>query len=172
MAALLTPDVRFHKDMIDKEKLHEKETLSFILSMKIEGQQAIDFYESMGLTLEDNFFFLDRSEPDAPWQSISMVTIATFLNDIQVYPDESGIDCLKFSYLFASLPESCFEEFKDVIQKTMNRFDGHLFYNHKAVSLGELDSLFDKWKKDLKSELDEKPGTESLAILIQELFYQ
>lgn len=78
--------------MIDKEKLHEQEIFSLIFSKKIEGQQTIDFYESMGLTLEDDFFFLNRSTPSAPWQSISIVTIDAFLNDIQVYPDEGRID--------------------------------------------------------------------------------
>ena len=57
-------------------------------------------------------------------------------------------------------------------KKTINCFGGQLFYNRSAVSLSELDSLFGQWKKDIKNELDEKPGTESFAILIQELFYQ
>ena len=116
--------------------------------------------------------YLDRNEPEVPWQSLSIVTIDTFLNHAQVYPDESMIDSFRYSYLFASLPESCFLKCKDIIFKGFSYFGGKLLYNQQQISLNDLDGLFWGWKKDLKDEAEENPGTESLAILIQEFFYQ
>jgi len=158
--------------MIDIKKVHEKEIFTLILPKKLQGQQAIIFFKSIGLALEDDFFYLDRKKPEGPWQSISIITIDSFFNNDQVYPDESAIDRFIFSYLFASLPESCFGIFKDIIEKSAIHFSGKLEHNFQHVSLNQLDFLFNQWKEDLENELAEKPGTESLGILIQELFYQ
>lgn len=121
--------------------------------------------------MEDDFFFLGRNKSKVPWQSISIITIDSFCDGTQVYPDESDIDSFEFLYLFATLPESCFEAAKNVINESVEYFGGQLKNNLQLVALNELDGLFNQWKTDLKLELDEQPGTESLAILIQELFY-
>ena len=48
----------FQISMFNRNKIHEKEELLLVLSESINGEQGIQFFKSIGLSLDDDFFYL------------------------------------------------------------------------------------------------------------------
>jgi len=158
--------------MIRLEKLHEKESFHLRFDGPIDGQSVIAYFESIGAQLEDDFFFEERKEKVSPWQTSSFYTAHCLLSDSAAYPDESQVDCLVFDYLFSSTPARCFLRFTEILQQTAGHFHNSIQHGGRVISKSDLEPMFESWVRDLEDEISEEPGTESLAILIQQLFYQ
>jgi len=82
------------------------------------------------------------------------------------------VDRLEFEYLFASTPGVCLNSLRHALAETAKALSATLRHGGVTLDVNRLDDFGRSWLADLKSELDEEPGSESLAILIQEMFYQ
>jgi hypothetical protein len=158
--------------MIRLEKLHESESFEIRLEKPIAGKAVIAYFKGIGASLEDDFILEDRKDTVPPWQTSSIYTVECSLSGVAVYPDESQVDCLTFDYLFSSLPARFYPRFAEVLQRSAEQFDGSIYYDARVISPRDMNPLFDSWVSDLRDEISEEPGTESLSILIEELFYQ
>ena len=159
-------------DMIRLEKLHESESFEIRLEKPVSGKAVIAHFKGFGAGLEDDFFSEDRKDTVPPWQTSSIYTVECSLSGVAVYPDESKVDCLTFDYLFSSLPAGFYPRFAEVLQRSAEQFHGSIHYRGQVIGPRDMDPLFDSWVSDLREEISEEPGTKSLAILIEELFYQ
>ena len=154
--------------MIDREKLHEQEIFTIDFAA-IEGNSVIEHFDRIGARFMDDFFSAPV-EDAKPWQSVSAWSASCHLQGEQVYPDESRVDRIDFSYLFASTPFHYVMPFNRVLKMTISAFSANLSYRDKRIEPGDVPKIALGWLEDLRSELAEEPGNESLAILIQDLF--
>ncbi len=158
--------------MISLEKLHESESFEIRLEKPVTGKAVIDHFKGFGASLVDDYLSEDRKDTVPPWQTSSIYTVECSLSGVAVYPDESQVDRLTFDYLFSSLPAQFYPRFAEVLQRSAERFHGVIHYRGRVIGPKDMDPLFESWVSDLREELSEEPGTKSLAILIEELFYQ
>lgn len=154
---------------IDYTKLHERESVHLILGRRVPVAELRRHFVEAGFTEEDDFFFLPRLDSRLPWQSEDIATADFFDLDHQV--DCDGVcDRVHFSYLFASLPAEHIVTFISTLGWFHGVLGGALEHRGERLDLDGLRSRFDSYLHDLLDEVYEQPGSEPLAILIQESY--
>lgn len=154
---------------IDYSKLHESESVHLLLGRRVPVAELRTHFIEAGFVEEDDFFFLPRQDGQHPWQSEDIVTADFFDGDQQV--DCEGIcDRVHFSYLFASLPATHIATFISTLGWFRGALGGELEHRSEKLDPDGVRSKFDGYLRDLIDEIYEQPGSESLAILIQDSY--
>lgn len=153
---------------------HEVEVLVLKSAQKQSRRRLHEYLCAEGFASEDDFYYLNRRDKIAPWQSSSLVEVSIFLEHAAVYGTQEDIkeqgdllwDELHAEYLFATLPRCCIGEFLDIAFRLAEAFNLGVWYGGKCVSKSAAMSAFLQIADQLVKEVDE-PGSESLRILIQ-----
>jgi hypothetical protein len=154
---------------IDYSKLHESESVHLLLGHRVLVAELRPHFIEAGFTEEDDFFFLPRQDGCYPWQSNDIVTVDFFDGDRQV--DCDGVcDRAHFNYLFASLPAAHIATFVSTLGWFRGVLGGELEHRSEMLDPDGVRSKFDGYIRDLLDEVNEQPGSESLAILIQDSY--
>ena len=163
--------------MDNYEYFHEKEVVQLKALTPLYRKDLHEYLMSKGFKSEDEFYYLDRDDKAKPWQSISVLSIDIFLGDDAIYETKEDIeesegsvwDRLEASYLMASLPENYIENFCNNIFKIAEKFGLSAYHNNTEKDKKGLIDTFMSYAKEL-SENYSKPGSEDLAIFIQDTY--
>jgi len=156
---------------------HEKETISLKTVSDCSLAHLHDFLLSCGYRMEDDFYYLDRADTPKPWQSTSAVTVNVLksgegLNDLNlegVGTSEPAWDELQIEYLLATLPAHYIDSTCNECERIARRFNLQISLEGKDLTATELRTRLRDIAKNLTIEWSE-PGSETLAILIQDLY--
>lgn len=159
------------------DELHEKETVRLVGKQAQQRSLLHAYLKDRGFTSEDDFYFLDRPDKPQPWQSISLITVDIFLNGEAVYETEEDInesessfwDELDVSYLLASLPVEYVKIFCEEVSALCIGFDLQCKHGGEILDYTSLLERFQRIVTELSESFGE-PGSEDLAILIQEMY--
>jgi len=154
---------------VDHSKLHEIETVSLVLGRRVAIKDLSQAFLERGFTEIDDFFTLSRTETCPRWQTDSIITVQFFLGSEQVDLD-SSCDSIRFDYLFAFLPSDFIPVFIAAIRHFAESFGGELRHRDERVDADRLQELFDSYVRDIDAEVAEPPGSELLAILIEQSY--
>jgi hypothetical protein len=157
--------------MTDLNKVHEKETFTLKSSASLSWAAVEPAMTCLGFTLTDDFAELLRIDDPLPWQSETLVTCTFLSHGKEVYPDETGFDCLECSILVATLPEEHIATAIQAIHQLADEFSLSVLYHGKAIARPESSKLLKIWLSDILAESGDKAGSESVRIVI-EMEYQ
>lgn len=156
---------------MDYSYLHEVERVRLSSSAPRPLAELPAVFASQGFKLHDDVLSLDRGGNIPPWQHPSIVEVAVFHEDEEVFGFDEGVwDAIELTYLFASLPFENVERFLAVVAATCEQLSLCPEFRGKATTLGSLRVEFDKIKDEVQSQTGEMPGSEGLAILIHSTY--
>lgn len=121
----------------------------------------------LGATLDYDVYNFDRIGKYPIWQSESFAMIDLFKSGQRVDP-QSATDEIRVSYPMATIPSNYIVKFVDVVFALATRLETRVLFGEKAVNVHELVTELDKIVTFLLEEWGEEPGSESLAIMIEE----
>jgi len=154
---------------VDHSKLHEIETVSLVLGRRVAVKDLSQAFLERGFTEVDDFFTLSRTDACPAWQIDSIITAQFLLSSEQVDLD-SSCDSIRFDYLLASLPSDFIPVFIGAIRGFAESFGGELRHRNERVYADRLLELFGSYVRDIDAEVAEQPGSELLAILIEQSY--
>ena len=152
--------------MIKIDIYHERLDIIFYSSIPREISEYVLAAKSAGLTYQEDLFVLNRKGNIPPWQHQSIVECSTFLKGKEIFGKRGKWDRIVFSFLFASLPESCWNEFNVVVFKFSDAINIKPKFNDKYINFNELSDVFIAFKQELINKFNLSPGSEELAIII------
>lgn len=151
------------------EDVPERLVVSLILPKERPIKDVCSILRLAGFKSMDDFYFLPRKEKSPPWQSSTLASVDFFVNE-RPSGYESICNRLSVSYLFACLPVKCGANFIEMLSSLCRNLSAELEYAGKTVSLSEVSHLIQRWGAELLAGLNETPGSESLAIQIQQSY--
>jgi hypothetical protein len=101
------------------------------------------------------------------WQSETITDVSLFRDD-EESDAQKDFDRIALGYLLATRPSSDIDVFLALVERVLAAFQGRLVYNGQPVTLVEIRKEFASCVDFLMKEWGEEPGSESLAIMIQE----
>lgn len=156
---------------------HEEETV-FLRSPQPQQRTALDrWLRQRGFQAVDDFYNLKRKGRCEPWQTSTIVTLSIRRDGDDVYETEEDLaegeattwDELKADYLLATLPRDCIVPLVCEIEALATAFNLSIKYLGEPVDSGELLNRLNAIADQLSRDWDE-PGSESLAILIEQQY--
>ena len=159
------------------EYFHEKEIVQLKAPMPLQRKDLHEYLLSEGFKSEDDFYYLDRNDRVKPWQSINIYTVDIYLGEEAIYETKKDIyetgggswNRLEASYLLASLPDSYIEYFCKNVFAIAERFGLQVYHHNIEKNKKDLIDTFASYAKKLSEKYSE-PGSEDLAILIQDTY--
>ncbi|WP_299843672.1 hypothetical protein [uncultured Paracoccus sp.] len=123
----------------------------------------------LGATLDYDVYNFDRSEKHPIWQSESYALIDLAIGG-QRADAQDGADQITVSYPMATIPSTYIARFVDLVLALAGRLGATVLYCGEPVDRGQMITELDKIVTSLMTEWGEEPGSESLAIMIEEQF--
>jgi hypothetical protein len=157
--------------MIDFSYLHEIEIVSFRADQRKPLNEILSSFEDQGFALHDDIISLDRKGIIPPWQHSSIVSVEFQLDGEEVFGFEDGEwNIILLKYLFASLPFDLSETFIQVVKEIGEEFKIIPYFHGKETDAQALRKSFLEINSEIMAKTGEAPGSESLAILIQNTY--
>src|SRR5260370_40130334 len=146
--------------------LHEVEVVSFQTDSPQQVAPLAALLESLGFTLHDDVYSLDRVDKVQPWQHGSIVEVEMLLDGKEVFDLEGEWNSLKLKYLLAFLPADYICIFVDSVFAVARELNLSPVLGGEVTTRDGLLERLSAFAQDLESELGEQPGSEGLAIII------
>lgn len=127
---------------------------------------------SLGFTLHEDVFSLDRSDDVAAWQSDSIVEVQLVFNERETFNLKGKWNSIRLQYYLATLPVELGSIFLDTVHKIAQALNLPMRFRGEVVSVEQLRAIFDRYSKELVNDLGESPGSEGLAIMIHEAYHR
>ncbi|MCW7537019.1 hypothetical protein OOT46_04015 [Aquabacterium sp. A7-Y] len=154
---------------MEYDRLHEKEVVSFIAESPKPIATLRACLLQAGFTLHDDVFSLDRKGRVPPWQHSAVAEVKVLNRGEEIFEQDGEWDQADLEYLFAFLPSECQEKFLDAVDRISECLGLPPHHQGRGVDRADLKSQFEHCLKDLE-QLGEVPGSETLAILIQDTY--
>ena len=157
--------------------LHEVETVTLRGNREWPRKELHEFLEELGFKSEDDFYHLKRNGSLLKWQTNTLATVDVFWRGRSIYETEDEVcegtsgtwDSIEMKYYMASVPKECIQAFVTVACAIQEKFDLQFFFQGVRRNEEELLRDFEKTAAELTTYCDE-PGSEALAILIQQRY--
>jgi hypothetical protein len=147
--------------------LHEVEFISFTPERPRKVLDVVKFLRTAAFTVAGDVCYLKRKEKIPLWQHSATVEVKFFWLGEEQFDFRSNWDRLHLEYLFASLPQENTAEFVSRVEDTAAFLKLPPLYQGMETSREAIERMFATCADDLRRELGESPGSESLAIYIQ-----
>jgi hypothetical protein len=156
---------------------HESETIILRGRRCWPRNELHAFLVELGFKAEDDFYHIQRKGKLPVWQSSTMLSLDVQLNGGAIYATEEDVaegtagnwDTLVGKYLMATVPAECIAPVVQIIFRICERFDLQAMYHGRQHSESELIQALTTVADELTASLD-KPGSETLAILIEQSY--
>lgn len=149
--------------------LHESETVSLQTPSPRSCNELVPVLQTLGFTLHEDIFSLDRVGSIPPWQSSSWVDVDLFLRGTEINDLSAQWDTIKLVYLLATLPREGISTFVASATKLSGLLGLPMMYKDQVVSAKELEAAFNDCADELEREVAD-PGSETVAIFIESTY--
>jgi hypothetical protein len=147
--------------------LHEKETVHLKDVNPRPWTEIAAALASLGFTLNDDNYSLDRKDHVHAWQTDSYVWMIVFLNDQEVF--EEQWNRIELRYLLATLPQDGIKVFTEKVSGLAAKLKLSMIYNGEPVTKQALETKLNACATELAENLGE-PGSEEVAIFIESTY--
>ena len=153
---------------MDFSSLHEIESVRLISHEPRPYSDLSDCLSRFGFARHDDVFSLDRTDAPLPWQHSAVIEARTLINGEEVYEDVW--DTVSLDYLFAFLPADYIDLYVETIFRVADCLELAPIFRDAPVDRIQLRAKLQSFVVELASEYGERPGSESLAVLIAETY--
>ncbi|KJG03924.1 hypothetical protein UB33_21635 [Photobacterium angustum] len=147
-------------------ELHEEKEINIALPEPMGAGKGNRLFRELGAKLHyDVYDFAAASSEN--WQSESLLHVKLKFNGKEVDAQEN-FNLISLAYPFAVRPSSDQQKALNLISKIISKFNGNATYQDQEFSVSTVQSDWDLCNDFLLKEWGEEPGSQSLAIMIQE----
>ncbi len=146
--------------------LHEEKEIVIRLPQMMSSGKANRLLRELGATLHYDVYNFAAKENET-WQSESVLDIELWCNGSEV-DAQNDVDEIHASYPFASRPSSDQSEALKLLSKIVSVFGATASYQGKEFTPISVQEDWDSCNDFLLKEWGEEPGSNSLAIMIEE----
>lgn len=151
-------------------EFHEEKLVTVRLTSSCSAGAGNLLFRKLGFNLHYDVYALAASHAE-PWQSDQIADVSLYFDGAEV-DAQDDFDQIVMSYLLASRPSSDIDLFLDLVEKVTSEFDGTFEYTGREMTIRDVRSEFVSCVDSLLKEWGEEPGSESLAIMIEENYSQ
>ncbi|MBY5991154.1 hypothetical protein [Ferrimonas balearica] len=149
-------------------ELHEEKTVCVMLPSVWCAQEGHRVFSELGATLFDDVYgFALNPEEVEDWQSETLLDIVLMFKGREVTHSDK-FDQVVLSYLFASRPIADQCRALELIEALVSMLGGIANYGNEAFSMEAVRRDWDRCNEFLYEQWREEPGSEQLAIMIEE----
>ena len=150
------------------DDFHEDKLVTIRLTSSCSAGAGNLLFRKMGFNLHYDVYAFAASHAE-PWQSDQIADVSLYSDDVEV-DAQDDFDQIVMSFLLASRPSSDIDLFLNLVERVTSEFGGTIEYAGRVMTIGDIKSEFMSCVDSLLKEWGEEPGSESLALMIEDKY--
>lgn len=150
------------------DDFHEEKLVTVRLTSSCSAGAGNLLFRRMGFNLHYDVYAFAASHAE-PWQSDQIADVSLYSGDVEV-DAQDDFDQIVLSFLLASRPSSDIDLFLNLVERVTSEFGGTIEYAGRVMTISDIRSEFMSCVESLLNEWGEEPGSESLALMIEEKY--
>lgn len=148
------------------DDFHEEKLVTVRLTSSCSAGAGNLLFRKLGFNLHYDVYAFAASHAE-PWQSDQIADVSLYSDDVEV-DAQDDFDQIVMSFLLASRPSSDIDLFLTLVERVSFEFGGTIEYAGRVMTISDIRSEFKSCVDSLLKEWGEEPGSESLALMIEE----